>query len=649
MANLSLEKRNRMIAFLNTIREQHKTDDDILIALGEIENELTSKKYGLVWEEHEEAVDVKMRESIPVFSEDKAREIIAADGPYNFILEGDNLHSLYLLEKTCKEKVDCIYIDPPYNTGAKDWKYNNDFVDKTNAYRHSKWLSMMNARLQIARKLLKDDGVLVCAIDENELGTTLLLLDDVFGPAYAVDPITIIHNPRGVQGDNFSYVNEYAIFVYKKGYKIIADRAVQEDEIDWRDLRDNGGESLRTDAATCFYAINVTADGQVVGFGPNMTHEKDFHPSRNVHNADGTISIYPIDVQGIERKWRYNTESVPSIKHLLRVKRIGDIYDIELGKDYAPYRTVWTDKRNDSNEYGTQLINSMVPGNDFSFPKSVYNTYECLRAVTLNRPDALILDFFAGSGTTGHATLLLNKIEGGNRRFILCTNNDVGEKKEKEYKKDHGTIDLDSEDWLAYREKYGIASSVTYPRMKAAISGYVHTKDFREVLFEKKVTPTVLKDASKTLASINSVVEKNKAKYDSVKWVIEDDTIKVLGITAKGKPVAGIPANLKYYKTEFVSKGEEFLSDALLEHIAEMVQLEYGVKVDGKQYVLVLDDDMADTLESEFSALSDVKGIYVSRNVMLTTKQNNLFGSVPMFTIPDYYFDFEMKETGESW
>jgi adenine-specific DNA-methyltransferase len=245
------------------------------------------------------------------------------------------------------------------------------------------------------------------------------LIDDIFGPGYNIDPITIVHNPRGIQGDNFSYVNEYALFVYKKGYKVIENQAVKEEDIDWRDLRDNGHESLRTDAATCFYAINVSKNGEIVDFGPNATNELDFHPLRNVENENGTISIYPIDIQGIERKWRYSRESVVNIKHLLRVKKIGDIYDIELGKNYAPYKTLWTDKKYDSNEYGTQLINSMIPENDFTFPKSVYNTYECLRAVTLNRPNAIILDFFAGSGTTGHATLMLNKDVGGHRRLFF--------------------------------------------------------------------------------------------------------------------------------------------------------------------------------------------------------------------------------------
>lgn len=648
MGNLSKVKRERMLAFLGRIREQF-TDDDMLIAIGEIENDLTSKKYGLIWEEHEEAVDVKMRESIPVFTEDTAREVIAGEGPLNFILEGDNLHSLYLLEKTCRERVDCVYIDPPYNTGAKDWKYNNNYVDKNNEYRHSKWLSMMNARLRIAKNLLKNDGVLICAIDENELGTTLLLLDDIFGPAYVIDPITVIHNPRGVQGDNFSYVNEYAIFVYRKGYKVIENQYVEEEDIDWSPLRNWGTESERYDAANCFYPVYIK-DGEIIGFGDDVTSDESVHPKQTEYDSKtDTYAVYPIDVQGVERKWRYARQTVEGIRHLLRVKKTTTGYDVEIGKNYAPYRTVWTDKRMDANEYGTQLISAMVPNNDFTFPKSVYNVYECLRAVTLYRPDALIVDFFAGSGTTGHATLMLNKDLGGNRRFILCTNNDVGEKKEKEYKQQYNTIDTESEEWFYFCQKYGIASSVTYPRIKAAIMGFTHKKDFKDILFQQKLTPAVMKKAQKVLDKITLVVANLESQYDKIEWVIEDNTLKVIGITKKGRHIAGLPANLKYFRTDFVSKDEEYLADALLEHVKEMVEIEQGVKVDGKQFVLVLDDDEADTLETQFDSLVELKGIYMSRNVMLTTAQNIKFAKVPMYTIPDHYFDFEMKEIGESW
>lgn len=159
MANLSQQRREKMLAFLETLKEQH-TDDDSLIALGEIEKELKSKKYGLVWEEHEETVDVQMKTQIPVFTEVKEREICAGEnGAYNFLLEGDNLHSLYLLEKTHRGKIDVIYIDPPYNTGKKDdFKYNDAFVVKEDTFRHSKWLSFMAERLKIVKKLLSECG-----------------------------------------------------------------------------------------------------------------------------------------------------------------------------------------------------------------------------------------------------------------------------------------------------------------------------------------------------------------------------------------------------------------------------------------------------------------------------------------------------------
>ena len=161
MPNLSQIRRQRMLAFLQKIKEEHKDEDETLIALGEIENELNSKKYGLVWEKHEEAVDIQMKTHIPVFTEVKEREISAAPGqPYNFLLEGDNLHSLYLLEKTHKGRIDVIYIDPPYNTGNKDFIYDDKCIDEEDTFRHSKWLSFMEERLRIAQKLLSDRGVI---------------------------------------------------------------------------------------------------------------------------------------------------------------------------------------------------------------------------------------------------------------------------------------------------------------------------------------------------------------------------------------------------------------------------------------------------------------------------------------------------------
>jgi len=182
MANLSQKKRERMLAFLDTLKRKNADDDDTLRAIGEIENELNSKKYGLVWEKHEEAVDIKIKDYIPVFTEDHEREITAAPGKnYNFLLEGDNLHSLKLLEKTHKSKIDVIYIDPPYNTGNKDFVYSDEFVAKDDSFKHSKWLSFMESRLRLLKILLSENGAIFISIDSHEQSQLKLLCDEIFG------------------------------------------------------------------------------------------------------------------------------------------------------------------------------------------------------------------------------------------------------------------------------------------------------------------------------------------------------------------------------------------------------------------------------------------------------------------------------------
>ena len=181
MANLSKIKRQRMLDFLAEVKKEH-TDDESIRALSEIENHILDKKYGLVWEEHTEHVDELLRENIPIFTEDTDRKITKVDGsPYNFILEGDNLQSLYLLLKTHKGKIDLIYIDPPYNRGQNDFIYDDDYIDKTDSFRHSKWLSFMQVRLELARQLLNKDGVIFISIDDNEDATLKLLCDELFG------------------------------------------------------------------------------------------------------------------------------------------------------------------------------------------------------------------------------------------------------------------------------------------------------------------------------------------------------------------------------------------------------------------------------------------------------------------------------------
>lgn len=512
-----------------------------------------SKTYGLVWEKEKEDFEIQLNENVPVLCEVTEKDLIYdLDKPTNILIEGDNLHALKILEQTHRQSIDVIYIDPPYNTGARDWKYNNSYVDKENAFRHSKWICMMEKRINIAKKLLKSNGVFICAIDENELAALWMLLEDIFGSSYTVDCVTIVHNPRGVQGKNFSYVHEYALFVYKKGAEVIGVKDIIADEIEWSNFRNWGDESERNDAANCFYPIYVK-DNKIIGFGEDIT-KTDIHPEQTEYDAEnGYYKVWPIDTKGVERKWRYERGTVEGIKHLLRVVPKKGYFEIEIGKDFESYRTVWNDKLYDANEYGTKILNSMVPKNDFSYPKSVYNVRDCILAAVKNNPEAIILDFFAGSGTTAHAVQLINKQYGGNRQFILCTNNAVGEKREKEYRKKYGEIKPELKRWRNWCEKYGIAASITYPRIKSLYSGYIHSGDEKTVLFAQKIGVAQLKN-EKLYNKMEAIKEENGSNYDSIKFIVEDDTAKVVGIKKKNSGIEGIPANLKYYRCDLVSK-----------------------------------------------------------------------------------------------
>ncbi|MCD8076026.1 MAG: site-specific DNA-methyltransferase [Lachnospiraceae bacterium] len=360
------------------------------------------------------------------------------DTTENLYIEGDNLEVLKLLQESYLGKVKMIYIDPPYNTG-RNYIYRNDFsLDKEDydeqagiiddegaklvsnpvgsARYHSDWISMIYSRLLIARNLLSDDGILVCAIDENEIFSLGAVLKEIFGEGtYDHVCVTVVHNPRGQQGKNFSYTNEYAIFVFPKALKVIADRKIDDEDVDWSPLRNWGSESERTDAKNCFYPILVK-DDKIIGFGD--VSPDDYHPKQTEKDGD-IYYVYPIDRQGVERKWRYARQTVESICDMLRPKKIVSGYDIEIGKTFGIQKTVWDDKKYDANEYGTKLVSELVPGGGFSFPKSLYTVYDSVFAGTANDKNAIVLDFFSGSGTTAHAVMKLNAEDGGNRKFIM--------------------------------------------------------------------------------------------------------------------------------------------------------------------------------------------------------------------------------------
>ena len=356
----------------------------------------------------------------------------------NVYIEGDNLEVLKILEKSYEGKIKMIYIDPPYNTG-NNLIYKNDFTKtskeyflqsgqyddygnllvknlETNGRFHTDWLNMMYPRLKKAKNLLASDGILVCAIDENEVDTLSIMLKQIFGESsYEHTCVTVVHNPRGQQGTNFSHTNEYAIFVYPKGIKAIADRLIEDNDVSWSQFRNWGSESERTDAKNCFYPV-IVKNGKIVDFGDVC--DENFHP-KQTEKVNDSYYIYPIDKNGIERKWRYARQSVESIKNMLKAKKSDNGYEIMIGKTFGRQKTVWNDKKYDSNEYGTKIINNLVPNNGFTFPKSLWTVYDAIYAGTSNDKNAIILDFFSGSATTAHAVMHLNSEDNGNRKFIL--------------------------------------------------------------------------------------------------------------------------------------------------------------------------------------------------------------------------------------
>lgn len=342
------------------------------------------------------------------YTADGVEAIVEASDTDNLIIKGNNLIAISSLLKRYERQIKCIYIDPPYNptSQANTFAYNNTFNRST-------WLVFMKNRLEVAKRLLKSDGVLIVAIDKNEQPRLQILIEEIF-PDSDVDCITIIHNPRGAIGKNFSYTHEYAIFVTPKGQKSIGNRKLKPEEIDWSPLRNWGGESLRNDAKNCFYPI-IIEDGKIIGFGDVCAD--DVHPQQTEKHGN-QFFIYPIDSKGVERKWRYARQTVEEIWSKLRVKKTKSGFDIELGKDFGTYKTVWTDSKYDASINGTQLLRNLLSDTQFSYPKSIYNVIDCIEAVVGEDKEAIILDFFGGSGTTGHAVMEINK-DGGHRRFIL--------------------------------------------------------------------------------------------------------------------------------------------------------------------------------------------------------------------------------------
>jgi adenine-specific DNA-methyltransferase len=429
---------------------------------------------------------------------------------WHTLIEADNYHALQLLEYLYAGKVDCIYIDPPYNTGAKDWKYNNDYVDGADSYRHSKWLSFMQRRLKLAKKLLNPkDSVLIVTIDEKEYLHLGCLLEEMFQEAN-MQMISSSINGKGVARDSeFARVNEY-IYIIRFGECGVNPLPLPDEwmgnvktsttkQVRWGSLMRSGSGALRNDSPGCFYPIFISKDkkhfcgaGDVVPAGVDRN---------TVEVPEGTIALFPVHDDGVEGRWQYSRDRFLEIqsKGYVRIstqtangkeatlryisegwqKKVESgqitvlgkaedgsviIDDSDYEKEFIPGNQWWI-PAHDATEFGSKLLTNFV-GKRFSFPKSLYAVHDAIRFFVSNKPNALILDFFAGSGTTLHAVNLLNAEDGGHRRCILVTNNEVSADETRTLTA-QGYKPGD-EEW----EKLGIARYVTWPRTVCSIEGH---------------------------------------------------------------------------------------------------------------------------------------------------------------------------------
>ena len=406
-----------------------------------------TKKYGLVWVNKKEDVKEKFKLYSPLLSLNPKKCFFENDkSENNIFIEGDNLDSLSILNYSHKGKIDVIYIDPPYNTGATNWKYNNSYVDSEDPYRHSKWISFMYFRLHLARTLLSEKGIICITIDDYEFPRLFMVMEEIFGSNNFLGNVIIRNNPGGRKSKRkVAAQHEYAIFFSKNPQVSVAKIDIEIENkshkyekndkgelIEWRNLRKEGSDSMAKPGSDRFYPIYFDSDTGEISSSKILP-----------------IKILPLDSKGDKRIWRRSKDDVDVLfkKNELKIKKTSygnQVYfQFKGGLSGETPKSLQLDNKFSASEYGTkELDNILGERESFNFPKSKHAVAQCIK-IASSKKDAIILDFFAGSGTTGQAVLELNNQDGGNRKFILCTNNENK-----------------------------IADEVCYPRIRKVMGGY---------------------------------------------------------------------------------------------------------------------------------------------------------------------------------
>lgn len=583
--NVSKEKREKLIAKITAIKsyiaaaQQDENTAQLLTYIAEIEKDIKGKKYGLVFEEHREAIDEILEQNTPVLTEEKDL-FINNGGQLNFLIEGDNLASLQLLEKTHKGKIDLIYIDPPYNTGNKehrDFVYDDEFIDANDMFRHSKWLSFLSKRLKVAKKLLSERGIIFISIDDNEQSFLKVLCDEIFGVENFIACLPTIMNLKGNQDEfGFAGTHEYTVVYSKnKATAQINQFATDEEDIqNWQEdeigyykkgatLKRTGQDAPREKRPYGYFPIIVNNEDKTVTVIDKERFKQIYNPRDKTFNdslIDEYVKLYDTrkytvllpTIEGQKTSWRWSRDKVEKEANEIIVS--GDDGSFSLYKKQRPTigdlptkkaKTLFYKPEYSSGNGTAQLKQLFGLEKVFNNPKSVNLIYDFISLAT--NPNSTVLDFFAGSGTTGHAVMKLNAEDGGTRKFILCTNNENN-----------------------------ICREVTYERIKRVIA---------------------------------------RDKYN---------------------------ASLKYYKVDFVPISDKFYyeyADELLKHVRELVELENGVNfTENAEIAIILTEQELDDFFVNMP--SDCETIYLGHNVLPSKKQEDLFQDhgITVKIIPDYYY-----------
>ncbi len=582
--NVDKIKREKLLNALDKI-EKNLKDEDLINSLALIKNEINKKKYGLFWEEHKERVDQELETKIPVLKENKKKRILESkEKDFNFLIEGDNLHSLYILNKTHKENIDVIYIDPPYNTGKKDFIYNDKIVENEDGYKHSKWLSFLEKRLRLAQKLLKPSGIIFISIDDNELAELKLLCDSIFDERNFISILSIENNPKGRKNSNFiSTSNEYCLIYAKNKDKSYFLENIPKSIKDLS--KDEDGNYVHNSGKRILVGKNEFNE-EVKDFSSDKHYSVYYNKETNdmVLRKEAKISDEDEDLKyaGYERYYSYknnhfvlNTYSYHKFYELFQKNALAfkdkKIYE----KNYSTmirmksmvinksYKAIIDNKEKDfqidvkTTSAGTELKKifntDVIP---FNNPKNT-GLIKLLLSLIENK-NALVLDFFAGSGTTAQAVLELNKEDKGNRRFILCNNNENN-----------------------------ICEDITYERIKRVIKGYADVKGLPANL-----------------------------KYLKTNYIPRENSEK----------------NNIYANT--------------LKDITNLIELENGKIIDDTKICLFKTEDEIDNFSQNIDALKECEKVYITSDILLTKKEEEILeqNNISIYIIPEYYFKNEITE-----